>query len=291
MKRNTVAALVAATLCSTARADEPADMLDQAPSRFAKLGELRVHFKSFGEGPTAVVFIHGTFCDLTTWRLQVPAFVDKAQVILIDLPGHGHSDKPKVEYNMNLFAQAVDAVLKEAGAEKALLVGHSMGTSVARQFYRRYPEKTVALVAVEGMLVVLPFAAPEAVKKLDGKEVRDSLLGSIDTRFGHMAAAVREEMKAVIAATPDHVADSVMRGLGDPAIWNNDPISVPVQMILAAGRYSIWPPDYEQQVRKMAPQLDFRKISDSGHCVMIDKPKEFNDILGEFLKEQGAIMR
>lgn len=65
----------------------------------------------------------GTFCDMMTWPLQVPAFADEARVILIDLPGHGQSDKPKIEYNMDLLAGAVDAVHKEAGVEKSVLVG------------------------------------------------------------------------------------------------------------------------------------------------------------------------
>jgi pimeloyl-ACP methyl ester carboxylesterase len=134
------AALFAAALVSSARANEPGDMLDKASSRYANLDKSRVHYKSFGEGKTAVVFIHGAFCDLTAWRFQVPAFAHKGRLVLIDLPGHGQSDKPKVEYTMDLFARAVDAVLKDAGIEKAVLVGHSMGTPVARQFWRLYPE-------------------------------------------------------------------------------------------------------------------------------------------------------
>ena len=69
---------------------------------------------------------------MTTWHFQVPAFADQARVILIDLPGHGQSDKPKIDYSMDLFARAIDAVLKEAGVEKVVLVGHSMGVAVAR---------------------------------------------------------------------------------------------------------------------------------------------------------------
>jgi pimeloyl-ACP methyl ester carboxylesterase len=80
-----------------------------------------------------------------------------------------------------------------------------------------------------------------------------------------------------------------MQGLSDPSIWNDDPIKVPVQMILAGGRFSIWPADYEQQVRKVAANLDFAKIAGSGHCVMIDKPNEFNSLLDGFLKKEGVV--
>ena len=51
-----------------------ADALDRAPSRFAKLDAITIHYKSLGEGETALVFVHGWACDLTFWRFQVPAF-------------------------------------------------------------------------------------------------------------------------------------------------------------------------------------------------------------------------
>jgi pimeloyl-ACP methyl ester carboxylesterase len=148
----TTAALFTATLVSTARAGEPANSLENAPSRFSKLDAIRVHYKTLGEGKTAVVFVHGFAADMNTWHFQVPAFADKARVVLIDLPGYGKSDKPKVDYTMSLFADAVNAVLADIGAERAVLVGHSMGTGVVRQFWRRYPDKTVALVAVDGLI-------------------------------------------------------------------------------------------------------------------------------------------
>jgi pimeloyl-ACP methyl ester carboxylesterase len=42
--------------------------------------------------------------------------------------------------------------MRQAKVEKAVLVGHSMGTPVARQFYRLYPQKTLAIVIVDGAL-------------------------------------------------------------------------------------------------------------------------------------------
>ncbi len=285
----TIMSLFATVLSSTVRADDAADPLEKAPSRFAQLDTIRVHYKSFGEGKTAVVFIHGAFCDMTTWRFQISAFAGRRRLVLIDLPGHGGSDKPKVEYTMNLFARAVDAVLKDAAVEKAVLVGHSMGTPVAREFWRLHPEKTIALVAVDGMITPLPFAAPGAVKALDARKVRESLLNAVDMTLGKdTPVEVRQWMRGAIARVPDHVVESTMRGLADPSLWKSDPINVPVEMILSSGRFSIWPADYEQQVRKIAPQLEFHRISETGHCLMLEKPNEFNALLGAFLdaKEQ-----
>src|SRR5262249_48902304 len=142
-----VLAVLLAFSPATVRATPPAP--DKAPSRFAKSGDLRVHYKSLGTGKTALVLMHGWACDMTVWSDQVPSLAGKVHLILIDLPGHGKSDRPKVEYTMDLFARAVEAVLKDAGVEQAALAGHSMGTPVARQYYRLYPKKVRALIAVD----------------------------------------------------------------------------------------------------------------------------------------------
>jgi pimeloyl-ACP methyl ester carboxylesterase len=142
MKRIISATLFAATLGSVSGAEESADMLSKGSSSFAALDGFRVHYKCFGKGKTAVVFIHGSSCDMSYWRFQVPAFADKARVVLIDLPGHGKSDKPDLPYSMGFFARAIDAVLTEEAVDKAVLVGHSLGTPVVREFWRLYPEKT-----------------------------------------------------------------------------------------------------------------------------------------------------
>lgn len=56
-------------------AQPAANSLDKAPSKFAKLGKIRIHYMDIGTGKTALVFIHGWTCDLTHWRGQVPVIL------------------------------------------------------------------------------------------------------------------------------------------------------------------------------------------------------------------------
>src|SRR4030095_2397076 len=121
-------------------------------ARYAKLDGHRVHYESYGAGREALVFVHGWTCNLTFWSRQVTLFAAKTRVIAVDLPGHGQSDKPEIAYNMDLCARSIDAVLVDARVDRAVLVGHSMGTPVIRQFYRKHPEKTLGLVIVDGPL-------------------------------------------------------------------------------------------------------------------------------------------
>lgn len=280
-------AILLISVCSTfaaatARRDGPAAR--GGGGRFAKLDGMRVHYRDSGKGDEALVFVHGWTCDLNFWRMQVPAFEGRTRVIAVDLPGHGQSDKPQVAYTMDLFARAVDAVLRDAGVKRAVLVGHSMGTPVVRQFYRKFPEKTLALVVVDGGLY--PFAPRAATEQfiasLRGPGYKEGVTRMVDGMLRPVqSAALREEIRAAMLSTPQHVALSAMEGMADESVWAEDQIKVPVLAVMA--RSPFWPPDNEQRFRKLAPDLDYRMWEGVSHFLMMDKPEEFNRALADFL--------
>jgi pimeloyl-ACP methyl ester carboxylesterase len=259
--------------------------------RFARFGELRVHYQSFGRGDTAVVLIHGWTCDASFWQAQVPALVGKVRTLVIDLPGHGRSDKPNVEYSMDYFARAVDAVLRDAGVEKAVLVGHSMGTPVARQFYRLYSKRTIGLVAVDGDLHT-PLATQAEIDKhvapFTRPDFKDAIGKAVDGMFtAATPEEVRRSIKKAMLAAPQHVVVGAMRGMLDLSVWKDDPIRVPLQVIVAKQPY--WPADHERKVRALAPHADYRVMDGVGHFLMMEKPERFNAALMDFLKKQGLL--
>src|SRR5258706_1501407 len=173
--------LLAATAGAQGSKQSPAE------SRYASLEGARVHYESYGKGREALVLIHGWSCSIDYWRDLIPDLSKRSRVIAIDLPGHGLSDKPEVAYTMDLFARAVDAVMRDAGVKRGVLVGHSMGTPVARQFYRKYPQETLAIVIVDGALrpfgdkkLMDGFIAP--LRNANYKEVGAGMLAGMSGR-------------------------------------------------------------------------------------------------------------
>lgn len=258
----------------------------------AKLDGHRVHYVNLGIGREALVFIHGWTCNLNFWSRQAPAFATRTRVIAIDLPGHGQSDKPEVAYTMDLFARAVDAVLLDAGVDRAVLVGHSMGTPVIREFYRKYPQKTLGLVIVDGPLrafgdkkMMEQFLAP-----LRGPGYRDWADKFIDSMFGPSASAeLRAEIKSPMLSTPQHVAVSAMDGMAEESIWKEDKINVPTLAIMAKSGFL--PADAEQFYRSIAPNIDYQVWEGVGHFLMMEKPREFNEALGGFLVKNSLLKK
>lgn len=268
--------------------------LSQAPptpqDRFAKLDTMRVHYQDYGGGKEAVVFIHGWSCNLKFWKANIPAFVNHSRVIAIDLPGHGESDKPQVTYSMDLFARAIDAVITDAGVERATLVGHSMGTPVIRQFYRKHPNKTLALVIVDGSL--RPFANPEQMRKFvdtlrgpDYKEQAERMLGFMLQPVKDQKT--REEIRAAMLSTPQHVMAGAFDAMLDETIWKQDKINAPTLAVMA--KQPQWNADYEKFVRDLVPGVDFQVWEGVSHFLMMDEPQKFNDTVLAFLKKNKLI--
>jgi pimeloyl-ACP methyl ester carboxylesterase len=274
-----------------ARGDQTADVLDKAPSKFAKSGDLKVHYKSLGDGKTALVFIHGWSCDHSVWHNQAAAFNGQVRMLFIDLPGFGKSDHPKIDYTMDVFAKGVDAVLQDAGVEQPVLAGHSMGTPVVRQFYRLYPSKTKALVFVDGAL--RPFTKdPAETEKFIAMFKEESFKETAPKALSAMLVpetppAVKQHIEKLVADTTPYVAISAMRGMFDQKLWKDDEIKVPAQALMA--KSPMWTDDYKQYVKHLVPDLDYREFDGVGHFLFMEKPNEINKALAEFLKKQAVL--
>jgi pimeloyl-ACP methyl ester carboxylesterase len=281
-----VAALGCASQTSVAGS---AASLETAPSRFATLDGNRVHYKSIGTGREALVLVHGWSGDGMVWRFMAPELAKRARVIAVDLPGHGKSDKPQTAYSMDFYARSLEAVMRDAGVDRAVLAGHSMGPAVIRQFYRLFPQKTLALIAVDGALQDLysgmldPLIAQ--LREPGYKEVATKFIAAMFPNPG--TEALRDATVATTAATPQHVLVGSFVGMRDPAIWTDDPIRVPLLVLNAKSPF--WTPEYVEYVRKLAPQVDYRVIEGSGHFLQLEKPQELSAAIVEFLEKNGLL--
>ncbi|HEY8204114.1 MAG TPA: alpha/beta hydrolase [Pyrinomonadaceae bacterium] len=273
----TLVLLIAAVLVTSSQAAAAGKHEPTGESRFAKLDGTRIHYVNYGKGEEALVLIHGWTQNADSWRENVAAFAKRNHVIVIELPGHGQSDKPQTTYSMDYFARAVEAVTRDAKVKRVVLVGHSMGTPVARQFYRKYPEKTLGIVIVDGSL--RPFGEKAMMDQLmagfRGPKYRDAVSQMMMFISGpNLSAEVKQRINAASTNTPQYVLVSAFEGMLDPAIWVEDEINVPVLAIMA--KTPLLPANAEESFRAIAPKLDFQVWDRVGHFLMMENPKEFN---------------
>ncbi|WP_270892713.1 alpha/beta fold hydrolase [Staphylococcus saprophyticus] len=110
-----------------------------------------LNYRTSGEG-NAIVMIHTAFDNLTVFDMIEENFTDDNQVILVDLRGHGYSDKPQ-HIDFKEYAEDIKELLDYLYVTQASLIGHELGGSVASAFAAMYPEMADSITLVNPTLL------------------------------------------------------------------------------------------------------------------------------------------
>jgi pimeloyl-ACP methyl ester carboxylesterase len=251
-----------------------------APASAAAVGDLSVVSTVQGSGKT-IIFVHGWTCDKTSWDGQVAAFDDDYRVVALDLPGHGKSDSPaRADFSMKLFAQAVDAVRAEVGADKVVLVGHSMGAAVIRQYALDHPDHVAGLVAVDGPLDMRVFKDFPGF----GPVTVEMRTGMINGMFVPATTPeLREQILGTMLGTSEATAAGAMAAMMSPANQSEAKIAAP-SLSIWAGNSNFPNPE---ATKEMVPDWTQEKFDGTGHFLMMEDPARFNAALKTFLETRA----
>lgn len=138
----------------------------------------RVHGLATGDGPGAVVLLHGFGGNALNWRFNFEQLAREHSVLAIDLPGHGESTKNVGDGTADELMSAVWETLQARDVRRVHLVGHSLGGLVAAGLAVRFPDEVASLA----LLAPAGFGA-----EIDG-----------DFIDGFVAASSRRELKRVL---------------------------------------------------------------------------------------------
>jgi pimeloyl-ACP methyl ester carboxylesterase len=114
---------------------------------------IRLYYEIHGHGTRVLVFTHGILMDSNmNRRLAVDLASKGFRVVLLDLPGHGLSDKPKRAsfHRMDTYAHHVVALLDHLGIDRAVVGGVSLGGNVSLLVTAQNPER------VQGLIIEMP---------------------------------------------------------------------------------------------------------------------------------------
>jgi pimeloyl-ACP methyl ester carboxylesterase len=143
------------------------DPFDQCFDVSVKGGSL--HAAGAGAAPdeakTIVLAIHGVTASLMTWRTIARMLAARQDVCLIapDLRGRGRSATLPGPYGIAAHIDDLLALLDHVGAERAVLVGHSLGAYIAARLAAEHPERVAALVLLDAGLPLPAPRDPEAM--------------------------------------------------------------------------------------------------------------------------------
>ncbi|MGZ5189979.1 MAG: alpha/beta fold hydrolase [Flavisolibacter sp.] len=85
-----------------------------------------------------IIFLQGLSDSWHSYELVLEHMPNSIRVLALSMRGHGESGKPDVKFSPQDFADDVAAFMKELKIDKAIIVGHSLGSIVAQSFALKY---------------------------------------------------------------------------------------------------------------------------------------------------------
>src|SRR5262245_7194151 len=105
------------------------------PDRFAagasSLGTVCYFDAGEAQEQPPIGLIHALGLNFTQWEYVAPELATQTRVVGLDLPGCGHSTKPKASYSLSLMSEAVLGLIDQLHLDRPVLFGHSFGGHVA----------------------------------------------------------------------------------------------------------------------------------------------------------------
>ena len=232
-----------------------------------------------GSGGPTLVFLHGWCGNREQWQAQARSFSTRQRTLAIDLAGHGGSGRARASWSVQELGADVARVLEALSIERAVLVGHSLGASVALEAARLVPERVALLVPVDTWHD-LAFRVPEhnlqqalASYRADFEDTCKKFAAQM---FGPRAGqALRRRVVAdMLQATPEVAIALLEDFLHYDAAAALRSLEIPVVGINSNQR-----PTKVAENRQVDPDYEVHIIDGVGHYLMLEQPAEFDATL------------
>jgi pimeloyl-ACP methyl ester carboxylesterase len=269
------------------------------PGRFLTLGGQRVFTHRQGRG-TPVLLVHGFLLSHYVWRRVIPRLAEEHDVIAIDLPGFGESDRPRPDdfrYDPLGYMETVVGVLDALELERAAIVGHSLGAAIALVTAARRPERVTRLGLVNPL--VYPFKLPAEALPLMVPGLGPTLFRTLYTRGlvgRYMRNHVYHDPALVTDEWIDYVwerlnrplgfeaAHAVMRSCTDPRIVAESLRLVRAPSLIAWGEGDkLFASEHGQRLAGELAGSELHIIAECGHAPAEEQPEALLALLLPFL--------
>lgn len=252
-----------------------------------------------------LVLVHGFMMSHYYFDNILPRLSARWDVIALDLPGFGESDRPpgdRFGYDRASFAKVVAEVMERLGVPQAAVLGHSMGGGVALALAARRPELVERLVLVSAAVYPLPL--PAYAKVLLQPTVGRLVWRHLFTKGELRRALLRDHFKdpaPVTDAFVDYYWARLNRAGGRDAAWaaacklgaleahTPDPgrVRAPT-LLLWPDEDRVIPFDHARRLLRAIGGAQLRVVPCCGHGVHLERPDEFLRQLEPFLADETA---
>lgn len=275
---------------------------------FANVNGVRLFYEVSGKGDP-IVLIPGLGLDHTYFRYAIPQLERHFHVVAYDPRGMGQSDRPAVEYTMELWAEDLRQLLAHLGIANAHIVGSSLGGCVALALLRQEPRiarslimlaafseldraletnfrMRIAIVEALGMTeiirdhVLLWTLSREFIETERGKQAADGLLAALGKNDPKLYVEFLKSILRFGRAMPGQEKEPKYTSYLSQ-------ITVPT-LVVVGDRDILTPVPFSRKITERMPKAELAVIKGCGHITFIEQPEENTRLIVDFLRRQAG---
>ncbi len=274
--------------------------MTSSESHYIKVFGLNTHYIAVGKG-TPIILIHGLGASLITWRDNLKALSKNFRVYALDLPGHGDSEKPlDFDYSMNNICEFILKFVDLMKIDIAHIVGNSVGGAIGLQIALQRPEKFGKLVLIDSAglgkdisiylrLVSLPILGNILESSRTGG-TRFMLYNVFyDNKFATEDLLQELYRSRQMSGAKEAVVKSIKNGVNLMGVRKKflytkklKDLQIP-SMIVWGADDRIFPVSHAYNAVSNSPKTFLKIFNHCGHWPQMEKAKEFNTLLVNFL--------
>jgi pimeloyl-ACP methyl ester carboxylesterase len=268
----------------------------EGPRIATSADNVHIEYHVYGQGDLAVLLVHGWANNARYWSGQIGPLKARYTVVTLDLAGHGASGANRSDWSIANYAQDVACVARQIPAAHLVLVGHSMGATVALSAAPLLGSRVIGVIAIEALRSVgtAPLSSAEIEQHIAPFKAdfvgatRQLVTGSLFARDANpqlvqkVAYDMTLESPAVATASMHSLLSTDIEGLLRA-------VHVPVYAI-----NSDFLPTDAARIRQSLPDFTLDVLPHSGHFLMLESPERFNQLLLRDLQrlvQSGPIAR
>jgi pimeloyl-ACP methyl ester carboxylesterase len=252
---------------------------------------LRIAYRMTGTGPP-LVLLHGIYDDSRAWRPQLDGLSDEFTVVAWDAPGCGRSADPPETFYLSDWADCLARFIATLGLEHPHVLGLSLGSMFALEFYRRHSTVPRSLVLASAYAGWVGSLSPEMVEQRKERALREIELPLEqwmpnwipELLTSHAPAGTADEVMAVMSEFHPAGARTMVSTLADIDLRDVLPqIAVPT-LLLYGSADTRSPLTVAEDLRVKIPESRLVVMPGIGHLSNLDAPDLFNAEVRLFLR-------
>lgn len=271
---------------------------------FTTVNGLRLRYLEWGEPSSPpIVLLHGFSSTALAWRNVGEALADRYHVVALDQRGHGASEwDAQHRYTIDDFVSDARAVTQQLHLAPFVLIGHSMGGSIAYTYAAVHPEDVTRLV-IEDSAPRPPDDSRPPMQPMQAPVFasRDEVVASVREANPHMSPdAVQQRVDVYYVQRQDGTwgfrADVAgVRGAlasqpGSEKLWQHvRTIACPTLVIRAGHEPAGITPRTVELLKEANPRIDVVTVPDAAHNIHFAHFGEFMPLLEQFLAQRAPV--